>query len=113
MIGGTAGKPAASLYVEADSSVVFSRPLSASELLDGQQQIFLRLTADTTSDDFHFSYSLDGKSYAPLGEPFAVQPGFERYPSGHLCLLSQRCGTTVITGPGLRTGPVRQLHLSP
>lgn len=76
MIGGTAGKPAASLYVEADSSVVFSRPLSASELLDGQQQIFLRLTADTTSDDFHFSYSLDGKSYAPLGEPFAVQPGF-------------------------------------
>ena len=44
MIGGTAGKPAASLCVlEADSSVVFSRPLSPPpNSPDGQQQIFLR-----------------------------------------------------------------------
>ena len=60
------------LYMERDSMVTVCRPLPA----DGGDSVVIRLSVDTPADSFRFSYSLDGKDFRPLGEPFGMEPGF-------------------------------------
>lgn len=76
MIGGTDSAPLPMVYAECDSSVVFQQPISEIGGERRPSRIFLRLTADTEANYFRFSYSLDGTSFHPLGESFAMQSGF-------------------------------------
>lgn len=76
MVGGTDSAPLPMVYAECDSSVVFQQPITEIAGKRRSSRIFLRLTADTEANDFRFLYSLDGITFHPLGEPFAMQSGF-------------------------------------
>ncbi|MCM1520605.1 MAG: glycoside hydrolase 43 family protein [Lachnoclostridium sp.] len=60
------------IYAEADSSaIVYTTPLP-----EKIGHVYLRLTADAPANSFSFYYSLDGKDYTTVGEPFRMQSGF-------------------------------------
>ena len=39
-------------------------------------KVFLRITLDVTTNQHRFAYSLDGRRYTPVGEPFMMSKGF-------------------------------------
>lgn len=60
------------IYAEADSSVI----VTAIPLPETSGHIYLRLTADVPANSFSFHYSIDGKDFLPLDNPFEMKSGF-------------------------------------
>ncbi|MCM1355854.1 MAG: glycoside hydrolase 43 family protein [Staphylococcus sp.] len=71
MVDPTDGKPC--LYVERDSLIEVSVPLTGKI---EPAEVTLRLSIDAPANSFAYSYSLDGKDFRPLGEPFEMKEGF-------------------------------------
>lgn len=66
------GRTVPVIYMETDSLVTFRKAVSGKKT----KEIIICLEADTQANRFQYSYSIDGKDFRPLGEPFEMKEGF-------------------------------------